>query len=221
MTPANTRLLRSATWGILAVIVGVAAWMAGIITEAALINGCTWAERHAPLVYLATALLFGVIFFFLHRLSFLNRDSAASRTQVFVLLLVAPWLVGLLITAPNQLGALNRGRQKRTLADMRQIGIALDQYRDSHGEFPASQDIDELRAHLLEFSPIPDRDAWGHPWVVEVSSVAYTLISLGKCGQPDFPSPAQYDFGVTTGYQSDVVYSGGEFVRWPEGIQVN
>ena len=221
MIPEKSRHLRSVTWSILAIIAGIAAWAAGIITDFALVNGCMWAERNAPLVYLTVAALVASAFYFLHRMPFLDRDSASSRTRVFALMLVAPWLFGLLITGPNQLGAINRGRQKRTMADMRKIGVVLHQYRDAHGEFPATQDLDELSALLLEFQPVPDRDAWGHPWVVEVSSSAYTLISLGKCGEPDFASPAQYEFGNTTGLQSDIVYSNGKFVRSPEGVQAN
>ncbi len=213
--------IRTSIWVLLAIITAFFSWIAGIATESAINDGCTWVERHAAIIYLAGALLSAIILYFLHGLPFFDRERASWRTRVFAFVLVLPWLFGLLISGPANLGAINRGRQKRTMADMRQCAVALEMYGQTHGTYPETEDPDELRSLLLEFTSMPEHDGWDRPWRVRVSSHSYTLVSHGKCGEPDDPSLDHYENETTTSFQSDIVYANGEFVRWPEGIQLN
>ena len=220
---SNTLLksIRRSVWVLLAIMTVLFSWIAGVATESAIIDGCTWAERNAAIIYLLGALLSIVAFYGLHRLPFFDRERSVRRTRVFALLLVLPWLFGLLISGPAQLGAVNRGRQKRTMADMRQCATALEMYGQAYGVYPETDDPVELRALLLEFTRMPEHDGWLQPWRVQVTNYSYTIVSYGKCGEPDYPSLTDYQNETTTGFQSDIVYANGEFVRWPEGIQAN
>lgn len=218
MTQKTLRILPAISW-ILAIATGIASWASGIYTDALLITGCSWLERHAVLIYLSGALLLVVTVNFLLRMPFLGREIALRRSLTLGALLVFPWSIGLLISGPNSLGAVNRGQQKRTMADIREFAIALEGYKQVHGSYPVTSDPDELRSLLGDQIPLPPCDGWGNPWVVHVSRSGYTLVSFGKCGKPDLASLAQYQPGVTSTYQSDIVFSNGEFVRMPEGTQ--
>jgi hypothetical protein len=215
------KAIRTSIWVLLAIVATFFSWVAGVATESAINDGCTWIEHNAGIVYLLGALLASLAFYVFHRLPFFDRERSVRRTRVFAVLLVLPWLVGLLITGPAQLGAVNRGRQKRTMADMRQCAVALEMYGQTHGIYPETDDPVELSLLLLEFTSMPEHDGWGRPWRVQVSTYSYTLVSYGKCGEPDYSSLAEYENETTTSFQSDIVYANGEFVRWPEGIQAN
>jgi hypothetical protein len=213
--------IRTSVWVLLAVVVAFMSWVFGIGTESAMIDGCTWADHNAAIIYLLGSLLSIVAFYVLHRLSIFDREKSVRRTRVFALLLVLPWLFGLLISGPATLGAINRGRQKRTMADMRQCAVALEMYGQAYGVYPETDDPYELRSLLLEFTQMPEHDGWRQPWRVQVTNYSYTIVSYGKCGKPDFPLLTDYENETTTGFRSDIVYANGEFVRWPEGIQAN
>lgn len=221
MSSKILKSIRTSIWFLLAIVVAFVSWVAGIATDSAVSDGCTWAEHNAAIIYLLGALLAIGAFYALHRLPFFDRDRSVWRTRVFACVLVLPWLFGLLISGPANLGAINRGRQKRTMADMRQCAVALEMYGQAYGIYPETDDPAELRSLLLEFTQMPENDGWGQPWRVQVTSFSYTIVSYGKCGEPDDPSLTSYETGTTTGFQSDIVYANGEFVRWPEGIQAN
>ncbi len=221
VTPEKTPRIRSAAWVFTAIAVGIASWASGVYTEYLLITGCSWLESHATFVYFLGAPLLVVAFYSLHRLPFFDRETASRRSRVLGALLFFPWGFGLLVSGPNSLGAISRGQQKRTMADIRKYAGALGSYQRVHGSYPVTSDPEEFRTLLGDHVTLPPRDGWGNPWVVQVTSVSYTIVSYGKCGRPDSPTLAQYESGITSSYQSDIVYSDGEFVQMPEGIQAN
>src|SRR5262245_19289523 len=88
------------------------------------------------------------------------------------------------IAIPNFLNAVDRGKQKRTIADIRSIGTAVEAYRVDKGAYPDAETIGDLGVALApEYMPVmPPTDGWGHPLQVESNGEHYLIYSYGKDG---------------------------------------
>lgn len=131
---------------------------------------------------------------------------------------VAVPIVGIIaaIAIPNFLNAIDRGKQKRTMADLRSVGTAIDSFAHDHDAYPTAADIETLR-ELLEpeyIRAMPTTDGWNHPLSVEADPTGYRLSSPGKDGVPD-GCPG----GATRMFDADVCYADGRFTQWPDGMQ--
>ena len=110
--------------------------------------------------------------------------------------------------------AVERGMQKREIANMRSIANALDAYRRDHAGYPAADSIDALGAALApKYMPngFPAKDVWSYPLQYRASGVTYTLYSVGKDGYG-----ANCEAGVTTKLEDETCVVDGRFVRYPE-----
>jgi hypothetical protein len=68
--------------------------------------------------------------------------------------------------------------------------------------------------------PVGPLDPWGHPIIVAVTAQRYVLVSCGECGgPPERQNLFAYSAGPTTDLTSDIVFSDGVFVAYPEGVQ--
>jgi general secretion pathway protein G len=132
------------------------------------------------------------------------------------------------IVIPNFIEALHKAKQKRTMADLRSVGVGLELYRAEYGGLPAIDSYDELEAILIPepLAGVPPTDAWDNPFRYECTApggptgcTSYRLASPGRDGEYELPSLAEYDpepFG-TSDYDRDIVYGDGVFVRYPDG----
>ncbi len=118
------------------------------------------------------------------------------------------------IAVPNLLHAIQRGKQKRTMADMRSVGMMMEQYEVDNNQYPLN--LEELQSDTSR--DLPMLDAWGNPWVTTFSHREYVIVSLGKNGRPD--DAGNYG-GTTNAFNSDIVFSSGSFMQYPEGKQTN
>ena len=144
--------------------------------------------------------------------------TQAGFTLVELLIVVA--IIGILaaVAVVNLLNAVDKSKQKRTMADLRTIATAVEAYSTDNATYPLGvANWPALKAiinpHFMK-SP-PDSDAWSHPW--DVSSTGgydYTVASVGKDGAVD-SRPG----GATTLFDCDIVFSNGRFFQWPEGPQ--
>jgi len=156
-------------------------------------------------------------------------QAGASPPQVVAKSSGSPWIfvalamvfVGITITGiiaaiavPNLLNAIQRGKQKRTMADMRSLGTAMSTFELDNSRYPA--DLSELQPKYMKSPPMVD--AWGNSWVTTFGDSDYTIVSLGKNGEPDGP---EYYGGTTSTFNSDIVYQSGSFIQYPEGKQTN
>jgi len=119
------------------------------------------------------------------------------------------------IAIPNLLNAIDRGKQKRVMADMRAIGTALEAYEVDHREYPDAGSVDELRP-LLEptyIKKLPMTDGWNRALQFSSRADGYQIVSLGKDGV------AQGCDGGATEFGSDICFVNGQFTQWPEGMQ--
>jgi general secretion pathway protein G len=164
------------------------------------------------------------------------RRSGAGFTLIELLIVIA--IIGILaaIAIPNLLNALQRGRQKRTMADMRSLATAIESYNVDNSSYPAAMvcpgpqvlpdDADTAPAldsnswSLLRPTYITDppvMDGWRHPLHYTVDNIlnAYSIVSWGRDGTAD----GGVACGTTTDFNSDIVYTDGTFVEYPDGAQ--
>jgi type II secretion system protein G len=150
-------------------------------------------------------------------------------TLIELLIVVA--IIGILaaIAIPNLLTAMQKSKQKRTMADIRSIATAWESYAVDYNQYSAAaQDItfETLDGELAELiSPtyirsFPANDAWGTEWRFEVDdqarAQAYRISSAGK--NREFETAGE---GATNHFDCDIIYENGSFVQYPEGIQQN
>jgi general secretion pathway protein G len=120
------------------------------------------------------------------------------------------------IAIPNLLNAIDRGKQKRTMADIRSMGTALEAYREERGGFPEADSPEALEAALVpDYLPSPRRlDGWQHPIAVFSTAETYRIESYGKDGV-DGEDPG----GEMQQFADDIVFTEGEFFQYPAGLQ--
>ncbi len=150
-------------------------------------------------------------------------------TLIELLIVVA--IIGILaaIAIPNLLTAMQRSRQKRTMADMRSIATAWEaratdtnNYAAAGVTWPAtSADYIANIATLLSstyIKVVPSKDGWGTGYAggISADAQAYTIESYGK----DKINLTSDVSGPTQKFDCDILFSNGTFVVYPEGIQV-
>ena len=150
-------------------------------------------------------------------------DRPASRTPGvwIVVLVLAGVAIPLMVLAagivaaiavPNFLQAIDRGKQRRTMNEIRALATAIEDYAIDHDAYPVASDIDDLRAILVPgyAQRLTTLDAWGHPLVVVSDDTGYEIVSTGKDGVSQ-----GCDDGPVQGFDADICFADGEFTQWP------
>jgi general secretion pathway protein G len=155
-----------------------------------------------------------------------------TKKQKELLIVVA--IIGILaaIAIPNLLTAMQRSKQKRSMADIRSIATAwearatdMNNYGAAGGQSTVTWANDLTYASMVgRLTPtyiksLPQNDGWGDPYgYINTSGIqGYAIRSLGKDNKADSTT---YTSGTQTNkFDCDIVYSLGSFVQWPEGMQ--
>ena len=145
----------------------------------------------------------------------LNRNQKGF-TLIELLIVVA--IIGIIaaIAIPNLLNAIDRGKQKRTMADLRSIGTAVESYAVDSNVYPVATTAAAL-ALVVEptyIKNMPETDGWRYTFQVNSSTVEYTLYSFGKDGTGTDCSSL-----LTSTFADQICFINGQFTRFPEGAQ--
>jgi general secretion pathway protein G len=142
-------------------------------------------------------------------------------TLIELLIVVA--IIGIIaaIAIPNLLNAIDRGKQKRTMADMRSIGTAVESYAVDNNFYPkgmANVGSAGISTHVspIYMKTVPTADGWNNAWHIDSNATGnqYTITSYAKDG-----ANGTNTGGQTTDFNCDLVFAGGQFFQWPQGTQ--
>jgi general secretion pathway protein G len=155
-------------------------------------------------------------------------------TLIELLIVVA--IIGILaaIAIPNLLTAMQRSKQKRTMADMRAIATAWEARATDQNAYnaagttftwPTSAVTGGALTGLLTptyIKALPLNDGWSRAYqfamdkaVGGTAAQVYAIRSMGKEGT----AASAINVGPTASFDCDIVYSNGSFIQYPEGIQ--
>ncbi len=141
-----------------------------------------------------------------------------DRGFTLVELLVVVAIIGILAAAAvvNFRGAIDRGKQTKSITTMRNLGTALHAYELDFSHLPtngltATQLSAILRGNAL--NTVETRDGWGNDLMYVCSPEHYTVKSYGKDG---VVGPVDITRATRDSYENDLVLSDGMFTATPE-----
>ncbi len=158
-----------------------------------------------------------------------RRESGFTLIELLIVIAIIGILAAIAI--PNLLNAVQRGKQKRTMSDMRALATAIEAYAVDNNNYPPAAcnpgiftgGTEQLLAtdSFTNLTPTyiaqpPKTDGWGRfmRYARNAATNEYRVRSLGRNG-----SASGLFCGTTTDFNDDIVYANGTFIQWPEGTQ--
>jgi type II secretion system protein G len=150
-------------------------------------------------------------------------------TLIELLIVVA--IIGIVaaIAIPNLLVALQKGKQKATMGDMKSIGTAIEAYVVDWsfcpgqglegGALGTAMDLGWFRPFYIKVLPL--RDGWGMAFqyncgdITALDQDAYSLVSFGKNNVVNAVPAGEYEVLTLANFNNDITYSNGQFTQGP------
>ena len=128
-------------------------------------------------------------------------------------------------SAPEHIRELiEAGKQRRTQADIRSIGIVFEAFALDNDVYPGDPvtQMEPVSKILPQAQPVyirtlPLTDGWGNPFRYWTDGVTYRIASAGRDGvfETDYsthPGTGEFD---PADLDRDIVFGNGEFEQWP------
>jgi general secretion pathway protein G len=145
-----------------------------------------------------------------------RRSNEAGFTLIELLIVVAVLGIVAALSIVNYFAALDKAKQRATMADMRSVSRALEAYLvDNHFVPDASGGVGVLSTILIPYqiNVVPTKDHWGHTYGFQSNAFdAYTLESFGKDGIDG----ANMTYATRNDFYLDMVIRDGLFIASPE-----
>ena len=160
-----------------------------------------------------------------------KNQSESGFTLIELLIVIA--IIGILaaIAIPNLLNAVQRGKQKRTMSDMRALATAVEAYAVDNNNYPTAACNAGIftsgtenvltTASFTNLTPTyiaqpPKTDGWGKFMYYALGNISndYRIRSYGRDN-----TAGTVNCGTTTNFNDDIIYADGTFIQWPEGTQ--
>ena len=151
----------------------------------------------------------------------MRRNTNGSGFTLIELLIVVA-IIGIIaaIAIPNLLNAIQRGKQKRTMADIRSVGTANESYSIDNNQYVDEADL-AAAAPFLEptyIKKLPQKDGWSTQLGYSSTAAEYVITSYGK-DKTIAGGGAVAPNGGTTDFRDDIMFDTGGFTEFPEGSQ--
>jgi type II secretory pathway pseudopilin PulG len=109
--------------------------------------------------------------------------------------------------------------QKVTMASLRAISKAIEEYSIDNGCYPTASSIAKLKPLVVPryTDELPRFDGWGGEFDIDCNPTLYTIASCGKGHTGACASACAGGCGETTRAYDDIIITNGRFVQWPKG----
>ena len=168
-----------------------------------------------------------------------NRQKGFTLIELLIVVAIIGIIAALLI--PNFLDALQKAKQKRTVADMRNTGTAMfswltDQVGAAAAGSAATEidlsnygspiGTDVITSVLVpqDLQSVPEKDGWKkdfHYWLETTNVLQPQVMAIGSGGRDASTPSGTYSVAGfdPTDYDQDIIWADGFFVRWPQKTQ--
>jgi len=148
-------------------------------------------------------------------------------TLIELLIVVA--IIGIIavIAIPNLLVALQKGKQKATMGNMKSVGTAIESYITDWSFAPQSAEGSIATMKLVPgfsfyIKVLPTTDSWGTDFQYARGGIntslqdVYSITSYGRDKLPASTATDMYIVAAITDFDNNIIFSNGQFTLGPK-----